>query len=204
MTTRLRGLPPGRAGRMWLTRRLAVATRGSELLEQKLRILLAEEQDFSLLVERTQVDWSDAITDLDRWMLQSALLSGERGLRLATDGAAARVVIDWRMTMGVRYPASAEVSIPTRSTSGFTPDNSALGHSVTASERAVLAGVDHAVATAALDAVQREITSTRRQLRALRDQWIPRLHAAHARLMVTLEDQEHDEQVRLRWAVRPS
>jgi V/A-type H+/Na+-transporting ATPase subunit D len=203
MSRRLRGLPPGRAGRMWLTRRLAVATRGADLLEQKLRILLAEEQDFSLQAERTQEAWVQAVAELDRWLLRSALLSGERGLRLATGDAPAVVDIEWRMTMGARYPASVECTVP-EPAAAFGPDNTALRHSVTAAEETVRAGAEHAVATTALAAVQSEIASTRRQLRALRDRWVPRLEAAHAQLMITLDDQEHDEQVRLRWAAAPT
>lgn len=204
MTTRLRGLPPGRAGRMWLSRRLTVATRGGDLLEQKLRILMAEEQDFSLLVERTQVAWTDAARALDGWLLRSALLSGERALRLACDGESAGVDIEWRLTMGARYPAAADCTIPDRPATAFTPDNTALRHAISAAEQALRAGVDHAVATAALASVQQEISATRRQLRAIRDRWIPRLESAHDELMIALDEQEHDEQVRLRWAAGPS
>ena len=200
MTSGLHGLPPGRAGRMWLSRRLTVATRGADLIEQKLRILMAEEQDFSLLVERTEAAWAAATRELDRWLLQSALLSGERGLRLATNGGHVDVDVEWRMTMGARYPAFADVTFPEPPRSSFTPDNTALRLAATAAEAAVRAGVDHAVTTAALVAVQAEISSTRRQMRALRDRWIPRLETARTQLMITLDDQEHDEQVRLRWA----
>lgn len=189
---------------MWLTRRLTVAVHGGDLLESKLRILLAEQLDYSLMAERTSVEWTQAVRDLDRWMLQSALLGGERAARLASDGADAQVEVEWRLTMGVRYPAAAICSIPRRRPSSFTPDNTALRHAVPAAERAAIAGVDHAVATAALVAVEAEIVSTRRQLRALRERWIPRLESALSRLVVTLDDQEHDEHVRLRWAASPS
>ena len=37
-------IPPGRAGRMWLRRRLATAERGREQLDRKLRILLPDLQ----------------------------------------------------------------------------------------------------------------------------------------------------------------
>lgn len=204
MTARLRGLPPGRAGRLWLTRRLAVATRGGDLLENKLRILLAEQQEFTLKEERTRAEWEASVTDLERWMLQSALLSGERGTRLASDGIEADVDIAWRLTMGVRYPAEAITEIPPPRPPAFAPDNTALRHASRAAERAVTAGVDHAVATTALAAVEREITSTRRQLRAIRERWIPRLQSGLAALVRALEDQEHDEHVRLRWAADPS
>jgi V/A-type H+-transporting ATPase subunit D len=199
MTTTLRGLPPGRAGMPWLARRRAVAARGSDLLERKLRILRAEEQDYALRAERTAAAWEQESAELERWMLRSALLSGERGVRLATDGADAIAEIDWRLTMGVRYPADATCVLPAE-LGGFTPDNTALHHASSAARRAVQAGVDHAVATAALAAIRAEIGSTRRQLRALEQRWLPRLESARAHLMIQLDDLEHDEHVRLRWA----
>jgi V/A-type H+-transporting ATPase subunit D len=204
MTARLRGLPPGRAGRMWLQRRLDVATRGSDLLEHKLRILLAEEQDFALRAERARVAWEAAVAELDLWTLRSALLSGERGVRLASDGAAADVDITWRLTMGVHYPAAAECSIPQPSPSAFQPDNSAVARVGSAAEQVVRAGADCAVTETALESVRAEIHSTRRKLRALRERWIPRLEEAQTRLLLALDDEEHDEHVRLRWAAQPT
>lgn len=204
MTARLRGLPPGRAGRMWLTRRLAVATRGADLLENKLRLLLAEQQEFTLMTERTGAEWEASVAELERWMLQSALLSGERGVRLASDGTDAAVEIAWRLTMGVRYPAESITEIPPRRPPAFAPDNTGLRHASRAAERAVSAGVHHAVATTALTAVGREIASTRRQLRAIRERWIPRLQSGLFGLVRALDEQEHDEHVRLRWAANPS
>jgi V/A-type H+-transporting ATPase subunit D len=188
---------------MWLERRLAVAERGADLLERKLRILLAEEQAFALLAERTQGEWEAAVRDLDLWMLRSALLSGERGARLACDGAGAEVQVEWRQTMGVRYPARSSCRLPERSQSDPGPVNTALGHALGSAERATRAGVDHAVASHALAAVQAEIGVTRRQLRAVRDRWTPRLESARRSLAIALEDQEHDEGVRLRWAAAP-
>jgi V/A-type H+-transporting ATPase subunit D len=202
MTTRIRGLPPGRAGLPWLARRRAMAERGSDLLERKLRILRAEEQDYALRAERTGAEWEESVRQLDRWMLRSAVLSGERGLRLATDGADAEVDVDWRLTMGVRYPADAFCRAP--GPGGFQPDNSALHGAAEAAQRVVRAAVDHAVATAALAAIRTEIRSTRRQLRALDQRWLPRLEAAQAQLMIQLDDVEHDEHVRLRWAAVPA
>ncbi len=200
MTARLRGLPAGRAGRMWLRRRLVVAVHGGDLLDRKIRILLAEEQSFGLRVEQTRAEWVAAVRDLDRWMLRASLLSGDRGLRLAHDGADADVDVEWRLTMGVRYPAQATCRVPERSPATPAPDNSALVHATRAAERAVRAGVDQAVASTALDAVRSEIAATRRQLRAVTDRWIPRLQDARGALDASLDEQEHDEGVRLRWA----
>ena len=198
MTSGVRGQPPGRAGLPWLARRRAMATRGSDLLERKLRILLAEEQDYALRAERTEAEWSAAARDLEVWMLRSALISGERAVRLATDGATAQVEVDWRLTMGVRYPADATCTAP--AAGGFQPDNSALHAASEAADRAVRSAVDHAVASSALAAIRTEITATRRQLRALEQRWLPRLDAAQSRLLIQLDDLEHDEHVRLRWA----
>ena len=204
MGATVRGQPPGRAGLMWLARRDAVATRGADLLERKLRILLAEEKDYALLEERTRAEWGRAVGELDVWMLRSALVSGQRAVRLAGDGASCQVEVTWQLTMGVRYPTSATCTIREPPASGFTPDNSALREAVPVAQRAIRAGVDHAVASAAHAAVVAEIAATRRQLRALRERWIPRLEMAHRSLLVTLDDQEHDEHVRLRWAADPT
>ena len=200
MTAKLRGMPPGRAGRVWLRRRLAVAARGADLLERKLRILVGEEQSFALLVERTQAEWDEAARELGRWTLRASLLSGERGLRLAAAPEDADVQVTWRLTMGVRYPAEVSCQLPRRSSSHAVPDNTALVQAIAAAERAVDAAVDHAAAVAALAAMRAEMVSTRRQLRAVGDRWIPRLEAAHHAVTVALDDQEHDESVRLRWA----
>lgn len=204
MTAKLRGLPPGRAGLTWLIRRRTVAERGADLLERKLRILLAEEQNYALLADRTGQEWADAVRGLETWMLRSALISGARGARLAGDGAHCEVDVTWQFTMGVRYPSSATRAIPEPMPCEVTADNTALHLAAPAARRAVRAGLDHAVATAAHDAIVAEIGSTRRQLRALRDRWIPRLESAHTSLIVALDDQEHDEHVRLQWAADPS
>jgi V/A-type H+-transporting ATPase subunit D len=204
MTTRLRGLPPGRAGRMWLARRLDVATRGGDLLEQKLRILLSEEQDFALRAAHARVAWESAVAELDRWTLRSALLSGERAVRLASDGDAASVDITWRLTMGVHYPAAAACTIPEPGGSAFTPDNSAVAQATAAAARVAVSGADCAVAETALASVRSEARATRRKLRALRERWIPRLAAAQTTLLLALDDEEHDEHVRLRWAATPT
>lgn len=200
MRERIRGLPPGRAGRMWLVRRLAVAERGGDLLEQKLRILLAEEQDFSLRAERAHAEWVQAVAELDRWTLRAAVLSGERGFRLAGDGATTRVDVTWRMTMGVRYPAAVDVEFHDESAASFSPDNSALVVVGPAAQRAVRCGAEYAVAATALESVRAEVVATRRTLRAIRERWVPRLERATAELLVALDDEEHAEHVRLRWA----
>lgn len=198
--TRVRGQPPGRAGRMWLDRRIAVATRGAGLLEQKLRILLDLQDRYALLVERTQVEWEAAMADLDLWVTRAGLVSGQRGLRTSAAGSAAEVEVAWQLTMGVRHPAAATCVLPADLPTDAVADSAALISARAAAQRAVQAGVDQAVAGSALAAVRAEIATTRRQLRAVQTRWLPRLTEARSWLGQVLDDQEHDEALRLRWS----
>lgn len=110
---RLRRVPPGRAGQIWLQHRLAVAERGAELLDEKLRILHGEAQRLALLTERTGAAWSAAHREAETWLLRAAVLVGERGLRLAAPPASTQVTLTWTHAMGATYPAEATLSFPT-------------------------------------------------------------------------------------------
>lgn len=200
MTAPVHGQPPGRAGRMWLDRRIAVATRGGSLLEQKLRILLDLQERYALLTERTQVEWVEAVRELDLWTTRAGLVSGQRGLRMACDGDPAQVDVAWHLTMGVRHPSDASVALPEGRPTDAVPDSAALLAAREAARRAVRAGVDQAVAGTALAAVRAEIVATRRQLRAVQTRWLPRLEEARRVLGMALDDQERDEALRLRWS----
>lgn len=200
MSGRVRGQPAGRAGRVWLQRRVAVARRGAALLDLKLRILGREEQRFALRSQRTGAEWDQACRAAETWLLRGALLSGERAIRLSDDVPAADVSVRWTTTMGVRHPIEATVRRPDRPAGLAVPDNAALVAAVAAYEAALSAGVAHAAATAALRAVQAEVRTTRRRSRALEERWVPRLDAALRELALALEEQEHDDGVRRRWA----
>lgn len=200
--TAIRGMPPGRAGRVWLRRRLEVAERGAGLLETKLRILAAEEQRFMLLVERTEQEWLSSVAEAETWMARGRLLGGQRSIRLAGPASPAHVYVDWDTTMGVQYPASAHTRLPDPPPDAPTADNSALVMTRTAYREALRRGAEHAAASAALDAVRAEVVSTRRRLRALEKRWTPRLEEARAGLAETLDEQEREDGVRMRWSAR--
>lgn len=201
MTT-IHGLPPGRAGRVWLARRISVAGRGADLLETKLRILAAEEQRFALLVERTEREWVAAVADADRWMGRARLISGQRGLRFAAAVSPAQVSVRWDTAMGVRYPAGAATRLPDPPPDAATPDSTALVLARSAYREALQRAADHAAALAALRAVRTEVQATRRRLRALERRWVPRLEDARHALADALEEQEREEGMRMRWAAR--
>jgi vacuolar-type H+-ATPase subunit D/Vma8 len=203
MTT-LRGLPPGRSGRVWLSRRLDVAERGAGLLETKLRILAAEEQRFALLVERTQREWRAAVQDADLWMSRARVISGQRGVRFATPADRSDVSYGWETTMGVSYPSGASLRLPQPAADAATPDSSALLLAREAYQRALAVGAEHAAASAALESVRTEVSTTRRRLRALQKRWTPRLEGAQRALAEALEEAEREDGVRMRWGARQS
>jgi len=196
----LRRVPPGRAGRIWLQRRLGVARRAAGLLDQKLRILLHEQERFTLLVQRTREEWEQQCREAETWLLRSALLGGQRALRHAADGGTAEVTVTWASAMGVRYPAETSCATPDPEPDAASPDNAALVEAVAAFRGALAAGVQQAAAEAALRTVDAEVAATRRRLQAVEDRWIPRLDEALAAVRLGLDEAERSEGVRLRWA----
>jgi V/A-type H+-transporting ATPase subunit D len=197
---RVRHVPPGRAGRMWLQRRLAVAERGADLLDQKLRLLHAERQRLSLLALRSGEAWQAAAREADRWLVRGALLGGQRGIRLAARQETADVQVAWAYLMGVRYPSGVHCTPAPEEPGGAPADNAALDVARDAQRRALEAAVTHAAAEAAVRVLEAEEVATRRRLRAIEDRWMPRLREALAQVQLGLEEQEHAEGVQLRWA----
>ncbi len=193
-------VPPGRAGRLWLTRRLQVARRGADLLDRKLRILQAELGRFREAEARTAAEWDRCCADAERWLLRASMLGGERAIRLATDGQPATVTIPYTVTMGVRRPASPACAIPAPA----TWDGPALTRTRRAHAAALEAAVQHAAAAEALRVIEAEALATRYRLRAIEDRWIPRLEQALAEVTLALEEQELADAARLRLAVSPN
>jgi V/A-type H+/Na+-transporting ATPase subunit D len=191
--------PPGRAGRLWLTRRLQVARRGADLLDRKLRILQAEIGRLRDAEARTAVEWDRCCADAERWLLRASMLGGQRAVRLAADGQPATVTIPYTVTMGVRHPASPACVIP----AAVTWDGPTLARTRQAHAAALEAAVRHAVAAEALRVIEAEALATRYRLRAIEDRWIPRLEQALAEVTLALEEQELADAARLRLAVSP-
>ncbi len=196
----MRRVPAGRAGRLWLQDRLSVARRAVEVLDQKLHLLQSESRRLSELSEVTGEAWQGAVRDARTWLLRSALLDGERGLRLGRAAATATVDITWGRTVGLRHPVGAVFRPPPAeplSAGASTAQDAAREACV----RALEAAVRHAVARGALAAVESEEGATRRRLRAVEQRWVPQLEAEAARVDRRLAEHELGEMVRLRWAV---
>jgi len=184
-------VPPGRAGRLWLRRRLAAADRGAGLLEQKLRGLRAEHRRLADSAAAGARRWTEQARTADTWAIRAALLTGDRGLRLADTGESADVRVDWVVWMGVRYPAGAHCALPV--------DVPVGGAAVVQAARAYRAALDTAVRLAADEAavgvLAAEIAATGRRVRALRRRWIPMLVTELARVELALDEQDRAEAI---------
>lgn len=192
--------PPGRAGRLWLQRRLATAHQGADLLDHKLRVLRTERQRLALQEERTLAAWQEASREADTWLLRGVLLGGERAVRLTADQAPAAVEVEWEQSMGVRHPARATCVVPDPVPGAPPAANAAMVTARQCYRRALEAAVEHAAVEEAVRVVEAEEQATRRRLRALEHRWIPRLEQGLAEVLFTLEEEEHTDGVRMRWA----
>lgn len=200
MTTRLRGIPPGRAGQPWLRHRLAMAERAAELLERKLRILRTEQERLVLLEQRTLEAWSHENRQAQLWAERTVLLGGDRAIRLDLPQEAATVTLTFATSMGLRYPDDAHCTLPAPANEASPMSNAASGFAIESHGRALEAAVRHAAARSARRIVEAEQKATRLRLRGLQDRWIPRLQDAAHELTLGLEEGDHADAVRLRWS----
>ena len=190
-------VPPGRAGRLRLERRLRVARRGSDLLDRKLRILQRELPILRADAERAARDWARCAADADQWLLRAALLGGQRAIRLASGGANTQVDVGYAVTVGVAHPAAVTCTFqPPESWTGAT-----LAAARQAHQAALQAAARSAAASAALRIMEAEAATTRLRLRAVKDRWIPLLEQARAELALAIDEQERADNARLRLAV---
>lgn len=198
----LHRVPPGRAGKLWLDRRLRTGQAAADLLDRKLRILTERQRELTGLAERTSAQWRAAWQEADRWDRRGAATGGRRELRLAAPAELARVTVDWVDQMGVRYPAAARCTPPGPAPDDRLPGTAALVAAAAAYRTALAAAAEAAAAAAAATAVATELDRTRRRLHAINDRWLPRLEAALRERSAALAEQELAETVRLRWATR--
>ncbi|AZP15418.1 V-type ATP synthase subunit D [Streptomyces aquilus] len=197
-------VPPGRAGRMRLRRSLEVARRGAGLLDQKLRILRTRHEDLLRAEHTAQERWHERLREAELWLRRGLLLGGEEALASLECTRPAELEIAWTSTMGVRHPRTASCALPARDPDALVPANTALLHAEAAYQEAVRAAAAYAAAGAAARAVGAEVLATGRRVRALQRHWIPRLETALAHADLVLEQGEHEDAVRRRWAAAES
>lgn len=191
-------VPPGRAGRLRLRRRLASATRGAELLERKLHVLLEEQQVRTRAAQDALTAWHEAAAQADAWLARALAASGHDGLRGTRPSGTAGVVIRETLSMGVKLPAEASFTTPWETAAASDPGSAALICARPAYARAAEAACRAAVTLAAVRALDAAVIATRRQIRILRRHWIPQLNDALARIEFTLEQGDFEDGTRRR------
>ena len=190
-------VPPGRAGRLRIERRLQVARRGADLLDRKLRLLQRMLPDLRADAQRAARDWAECAADADRWLLRAALLGGQRAIRLAGGSTPAELDVRYATAMGVRRPAAITCTFPVPDDwADATVDAARRAH-----EAALEAAARSAAASASLRIMEAETATTRLRLRAIRDRWIPLLERAQAELALAIDEQERADTARLRLGV---
>mgnify|MGYP001397614152 CR=1 FL=1 len=192
-------VPPGRAGRLWLRRRLETAARGVDLLERELTALRRLHDDAAEAATRTGAEWRHLATAARAAQLRAELAAGARGLRIGLPEPLARVEISWTTTMGVRYPTDAQCT-------AAPPDSRAVDCSAavtlarTAHTAALQAAARHAAAAAPEQILAVQVDTTRQRVRALRHRWVPQLTHALRQREIELEEQERQDRIAARRA----
>jgi vacuolar-type H+-ATPase subunit D/Vma8 len=194
--------PPGRVGRPWLMRRLAVARTASNVLDETRRALLRVRGRLEDVAHEAQREWESAAAAAAEWLERAAVLSGERQIALARAhrGATAELAVDWRNSLGVLVPAEHRLTIP--DTGSAVGGSAALPVAARAHRRALAAGVEYAAARIAYDRTSDELALTTRRLQAIERRWIPRHEEALSALELALDEAEREDATRTRWAVR--
>ncbi|OIK28492.1 hypothetical protein VT52_006610 [Streptomyces malaysiense] len=136
--------------------------------------------------------------------MRGVLLGGESAPAQATPANRARVEVRWAALMGVPHPAAVAWTDAVRAPAEPTAPNTALAHAETAYRAALRAAAELAVHRTAADLLAAESARTRQRVRALRRHWIPRLRDELNALELALEESEHEEAVRRRWAATRS
>ena len=190
--------PPGRMGRLWVLNRLELAERGVTLLEQKLHLLTALQEELQRKVEQRRHDWQQACREADLWGLRAMLLGGQNAIDLAVTTAPASVTVQWAVTAGVRYPDAAVCVLPSESDPAVIYPTAASVQAARACRAAVVAAAECAAAQAAFKTVEQEVYTTRLRARALSRHWLPLLRQELARIELELEEEDRDGAIRVR------
>jgi len=197
-------IPPGRAGRTWLVRRLEIAYRGAELLDRKRQALLREQGRVRAEAAEAERAWHEAVRQVSLWSVRAAILDGAGRLELLArhvDGQAT-LALRWTNLMGAQLPTIDQITVPE------LPPLSALGGSsaavieARACREAVHAAARYAVAQRTEAELSAELARAARRLRALQERWIPQHEQALARLDLALDENQREQAARVRWVTR--
>ncbi len=194
---------PGRAGRLWLVRRLELARRGVEVLDQKRQTLLREQQRLSEVLAAAARDWELKARAAAGWNDRALAIAGERRLRLAAaaGSSSCEVEVEWRNALGTVFPAVASVHPGPERDFVALGGGSVVAFAAQAHAEAVAAAAGYAAARAAHEAITVELAATTRRQRAIERRWIPEHEAALQRIELALDEREREDIARVKWAL---
>ncbi|HEY7101456.1 MAG TPA: V-type ATP synthase subunit D [Mycobacteriales bacterium] len=190
----IRGLPPGRAGRLWLDRRIGVARRAADVLDRRLRILAAHQARLEVDASRAEVAWRSRHAEAETWLLRAAVLAHRRGIRTAAaDRPEAGIELGREVVAGVTFPVLVRFTVGEPTPSAAPAATAAADPAARACAAALEAAVRYALTDAAARAVRVEAEQTRVRRRAVADRWLPRLQDRLHTLNAELDEQERAE-----------
>lgn len=197
-------IPPGRAGRTWLIRRIDTGRRGADLLDRKREVLMRAQPAVRARLAQARRTFRDAAAEADAWSERAAVLDGPGRLELLARhaGAHATVAWSWSNVMGARLPAVERIDVPRAPALSALGASSATVLAARACEAAVAAAVLLAAAERADAELTAELTRAGQRLRALRERWIPEHERALAQLDLALDEAQREQSVRIRWLTR--
>jgi V/A-type H+-transporting ATPase subunit D len=188
---------------MWLRRRLAVAHRGYDVLEQKRQALRRQLERVEQLLDEARRDWETSAREAELWWHRAGVLAGERPLELARACVPGRasVRLEWRNALGVVYPSKATVALPDGELFP-TGGSAALAYAFQAHRRALEAAAELGATALTYERTARELRLTEQRLRAIERRWIPEHEHALHELELALDENDRQEAARVRWVIR--
>ena len=195
-------VPPGRAGQVWLRRRLATAQHGIDILSRKQRLLSDERDRRQPQAAAARAAWGEACTEAERWCSRSLRVGHRNQIALvsAQIQAPATASVDWHNVMAVAIPGEATCAFPDFGLAAASGGSSATDRAVVALAEAVSKAAEHAAIQRALTNIDAELLQTRRRLRLLERRRVPQLEEALRASRERFEQSEREDILRLRWA----
>jgi V/A-type H+-transporting ATPase subunit D len=194
-------IPPGRAGRIWLVRRLEIARHGAELLDRKRQALLRRQAQARSEAAAARRAWEDAAAQVALWSARAAMCDGAGRLQMLARhvNEPASLQLSWSNLMGAQLPSVERISVPDRPPLSPLGASSAAVLLARACREATVAAARHAVAEHADREISAELRRAARRLRALRERWIPQHEQALAQLDLALDESQREQAARVRW-----
>lgn len=194
-------IPPGRAGRIWLVRRLEVARRGADLLDRKRQALLREQARVRAEAANARRAWYDAAVQAASWSARATILDGAGRLELLARHvqSEASLEVTWSNLMGARLPLAEQIVVPDAPPLSALGGSSATVIAARACREATRAAARYAVAERADAELTAELARAARRLRALQQRWIPQHEQALTQLDLALDESQREQAARVRW-----